>query len=146
MDHYIALIRKEPDTEYGVDFPDFPGCISAGDTLEEAFANAAEALAAHIEIMRDEGEAVPPPTATIEDVKADPHNNDAVAVLIAAAPEPARAVRVNISLDANLLGEIDRAAEAQRSNRSAFLADAARAALYSPRRSAKSKAAKSSRS
>jgi len=33
---YIALVHKEKDSAYGVSFPDFPGCISAGDTLEEA--------------------------------------------------------------------------------------------------------------
>ncbi len=133
MVRYIALIRKDEDTEYGVDFPDLPGCISAGSTVDEAFDNAAEALAGHIEAMRAHGETVPPPTTTVEEVLADPHNRDAVAVLIAAPPEPARAVRVNISIDANLLGEIDRAAEANRTNRSAFLADAARSVLYGPR-------------
>jgi predicted RNase H-like HicB family nuclease len=137
MDRYIALIRKEEGTEYGVDFPDVPGCISAGNTLDEAFDNAAEALALHFEVLREHGEPVPPPAATIEDVLADPHNRDAVAVLIAAAPEPARAVRVNISLDANLLEQIDRAAGARHSNRSAFLADAARAVLYGPRQPSK---------
>ena len=33
---YIALVHKDKDTSYGVSFPDVPGCISAGDTFEEA--------------------------------------------------------------------------------------------------------------
>jgi predicted RNase H-like HicB family nuclease len=33
MTAYIALIRKEPDSDFGVDFPDFPGCVTAGRTL-----------------------------------------------------------------------------------------------------------------
>ncbi len=45
MPHYIALIHKEPDSSYGVSFPDVPGVITAADTLDEAIANAAEALA-----------------------------------------------------------------------------------------------------
>ncbi len=48
MRHYIALIHKDPDTEYGVSFPDFPGCISAGSSLDEARAMGIEALAFHV--------------------------------------------------------------------------------------------------
>jgi len=33
--NYIALIHKEENSDYGVSFPDFPGCISAGETLEQ---------------------------------------------------------------------------------------------------------------
>ena len=36
MASYVALIRKDPASDYGVDFPDFPGCVTAGRTLEEA--------------------------------------------------------------------------------------------------------------
>ena len=57
--NYIALIRKDPDSCYGVDFPDFLGCISAGDTLQEALINAAEALSFHIEGMEEDGLAIP---------------------------------------------------------------------------------------
>jgi hypothetical protein len=44
MSGYIALMHKDEGTSYGVSFPDVPGCISAGDTFEEAVSNAAEAL------------------------------------------------------------------------------------------------------
>ena len=44
MSTYIALIRKDPDSDYGVDFPDFPGCVTAGSTLDEARSMADEAL------------------------------------------------------------------------------------------------------
>jgi predicted RNase H-like HicB family nuclease len=45
MAEYIALIHKDPDSDFGVSFPDFPGCVTADATLEEARALAAEALA-----------------------------------------------------------------------------------------------------
>jgi len=57
----IALVHKDEGTSYGVSFPDVPGCISAGDTLEEAFANAGEALAAHLALMREDGDAITAP-------------------------------------------------------------------------------------
>lgn len=44
MTHYIALIEKDADSGFGVSFPDVPGVFSAGETLDEAIANAGEAL------------------------------------------------------------------------------------------------------
>jgi predicted RNase H-like HicB family nuclease len=61
MAGYIALVHKDEGTSYGVSFPDLPGCISAGDTFEEAVANAAEALAAHLALMRADGDTIPAP-------------------------------------------------------------------------------------
>jgi len=43
MRHYIALIHKDADSDYGVSFPDLPGVITAGSDLDEARAMAAEA-------------------------------------------------------------------------------------------------------
>lgn len=61
MAGYIALVHKDAGTSYGVSFPDVPGCISAGDTFEQAVANAAEALAGHFAAMRADGDAIPAP-------------------------------------------------------------------------------------
>ena len=52
---YIAYLHKEKDSDYGVSFPDFPGCITAGRTLEEARRTAVEALALHIRGMVEDG-------------------------------------------------------------------------------------------
>ena len=54
---YVGIVRKEPDSCYGVEFADFPGCVSAGDTPEEAQDNAREALALHIEGLLEDREA-----------------------------------------------------------------------------------------
>lgn len=56
---FIALVDKDHDTSYGVSFPDVPGCISAGDTFEEAMDNAAEALAGHLAVMEADGDPIP---------------------------------------------------------------------------------------
>ena len=46
MIHYLAFVEDEgPDYAIGVWFPDLPGCTSAGDTVEEAMANAQDAIA-----------------------------------------------------------------------------------------------------
>src|SRR5688572_32839008 len=49
MASYVALLRKGKKSDYSVSFPDFPGCITAGKTLDEAYRLAAEARAFHIE-------------------------------------------------------------------------------------------------
>jgi predicted RNase H-like HicB family nuclease len=68
MNHtYVALIRKEPGTDYWVDIPDLPGCVSAGDTPEKAKANFQEALVMHLRAMADQGLSLPSPR-TLDDV------------------------------------------------------------------------------
>jgi predicted RNase H-like HicB family nuclease len=61
MAGYIALVHKDEGTSYGVSFPDVPGCISAGDTFEDAVALAAEALAFHFAGMCEDSDPVPTP-------------------------------------------------------------------------------------
>jgi len=128
MPSYIGLVRKEPETGYGIDFPDFPGCISGGDTLEECLASGREALQVHVQFMLDEGMEIPAPQS-LDAVLADPESHDALAVLVDLPPVRGKAVRVNITLDEYLLTEIDRAASARHMNRSKFLAWAASRAL-----------------
>ncbi len=123
MTAYVALLRKQTDSDFGVDFPDFPGCITAGETLEDARRMAAEALQLHIEGMIEDGDPIPAPSG-LEEIMADPNHRDGVAVLIdAVIRRPA--VRVNVSLPPDLLEAIDRVSQ----NRSRFLADAARQKL-----------------
>ena len=81
MSAHLALIHKEARSNYGVSFPDFPGCITAGSTLDEARANAAEALAFHIEGMIEDGEALPVPSA-LEAAMCQRHNRGAIAFLV----------------------------------------------------------------
>ena len=51
---YIAYLHKDKGSDFGVSFPDFPGCITAGKTLDEAHRMAAEALELHIAGMVEE--------------------------------------------------------------------------------------------
>jgi predicted RNase H-like HicB family nuclease len=82
---YIALVHKDEGTSYGVSFPDVPGCISAGDTFEEAVANAAEALAGHLALMSSDGDPLPVPR-TFEQLKRDPEfiddSTDAIVTVV----------------------------------------------------------------
>ena len=125
MTHYIALIHKDAGSDFGVSFPDFPGCVSAGRTLDEARAMAEEALALHIESMAEDGEPVPEPSS-LEAVMADPENRDGVAALISVKTSASRSVRVNVTFPEDVLEEIDSYAESHGYTRSGFLLQAAR--------------------
>ena len=121
MAAYIALLRKDPDSDYGVEFPDFPGCVTAGSTLEEAAAMAREALAFHVEGMIADGEDLPAPSSPY-DLKRDGRS---IAFLVE-LPEPAdRTMRVNITLPASTLAKIDAFAEQEGYTRSGLITRAA---------------------
>lgn len=120
MRHYIGLIHKEAESDFGISFPDFPGCVSAGSTLDEALAMGREALEGHIEVMAEAGEPIPEPS-DVDTVMQDPEHRDGVVVLVPAPDLSGKAVRVNVTLPEGLLQRIDEAAP----NRSRFLAEAA---------------------
>ncbi|MES2197213.1 MAG: type II toxin-antitoxin system HicB family antitoxin [Pseudomonadota bacterium] len=128
MRYYIALIHKEEGSDYGVSFPDIPGVISAGSTLDEARAMAAEALAFHLEGLAEDGQAVPEPSS-LEEVMANAENRDGVAVLIPSPADDVKSVRVNVTLPADVLNQIDQYAEKEGFTRSGFLAQAAKKAM-----------------
>jgi predicted RNase H-like HicB family nuclease len=125
-DTYIALLRKEADSDYGVEFPDLPGCVTAGTSLDDAAAMAREALDFHLEGLAAEGQPRPKPSA-LTDILAKAESSGTLPVLVPAAKPKGRAARVSVTIEEHLLAEID--AEAGPGGRSGFLAQAARNAL-----------------
>ena len=125
------LVTKEADTNWNVVFPDLPGCVTAGRSVDEALAFAEEALALHVQGMREDGEALPTPS-NLEALMADPESAGALFHLVPIKPLKGRMSRVEIALDESLLAEVDATAKQIGSDRSKFLAAAARHALDSP--------------
>ncbi len=119
---FPALIHKEAKSDYGISFPDFPGCVSAGDTPEEALQQGEEVLQFHADGMIEDKEALPTPTA-IEEIK----KGNAVLVTLVPVLLPGHKRRYNVTLDEDMVAEID----ARTRNRSQFLEQAARQALVS---------------
>ena len=77
---FIGLIHKDAGSDFGVSFPDFPGVVTAGKTLDDAHAMAEEALAFHVNCMIEDGEGLPVPSR-LEQIM---HNNpDALAYVMA---------------------------------------------------------------
>lgn len=127
---YLALIHKDDESDYGVSFPDFTGCITAGRTYDEAIAMAKEAMAFHAQGMIEDGQDIPKPR-TLEEIKADKDGwwqedwDEAEKIRIPLIVDIVSPKRVNISLSPSLLSAIDQAAKEQGMTRSAFLASAA---------------------
>jgi predicted RNase H-like HicB family nuclease len=116
---YIAYLHKERKSDYGVSFPDFPGCITAGSSLEEARQMAVEALSFHIQGLRGDGGQIPEPS-TLDELRNDPAMRGAVAFLVQ-VQEPEKTVRFNITARESQLAEIDDRARQARLSRSAYL-------------------------
>ena len=126
MRQYIALIHKDASSDYGVSFPDLPGCVTAGVDLDDARRMAEEALALHLAGMAEDDEPIPEPPS-LEAVMADRENRDAVAILVKAATT--KAVRVNMTIPEDELEQIDEFAAEHGYTRSGFLLHAAKKAI-----------------
>jgi len=130
MANYIALIHKDSDSDFGVSFPDFPGCVTAGKSIDEAKDMAQEALSGHIQTMKEFDEKVPAPS-DLEKIVASTDNSDVVAFFILTVKDTKpRKVRVNITMPEDELNQIDSFAKQQGMSRSAFLLKAAQESIH----------------
>jgi len=128
MKKYIALFEYEDGKNgYSVVFPDLPGCFSAGDDYDDAYRMAHEALAFHLEGLKNENMIIPE-ARTLEKIKSKwsewkewENNYSFLVVPIIVFPANEKSVRVNVMLPEGTLRRIDAVSK----NRSAFLANAA---------------------
>jgi predicted RNase H-like HicB family nuclease len=120
---YIALIHKDADSDFGVSFPDLPGCVTAGASLDDARKMAAQALALHIEGLAADGEQIPEPSS-LEAIMSDKDNRDGVATLVDVPEDLGKTVRINLTVPEYALVVIDQTAKAAGMNRSNFMVQA----------------------
>lgn len=115
------------DHAHGVSFPDFPGCFAAADEWDELPAAIQEAVQAH---FYGEPATVPAPTA-LEHLAQDPPYQGGVWLLaeVDLSRIDTRPVRLNVSLPANVVQQVDAWASAHHMSRSGFLAQAALQAM-----------------
>src|SRR5438105_13307431 len=117
---YIAYLHKDRNSDFGVSFPDFPGCVTAGKTLEEARRLAVEALALHIAGMVEDGESIPLPSL-LDALADDPRMQGSVAFLVPVEQPGDKTVRLNIAARERQIEQIDRRARKYGLSRSAYL-------------------------
>ncbi len=140
MRYPVAVEPGTDRTAFGVVVPDLPGCYSAGDTLDEAIANAEEAIAAWIDATLDSGKRVPP-ASTLDAVRSGGEYSGWIFAVIDVDPSVMddQAERVNITLPRRVLSRLDAAADAAGESRSGFIATMTliRTEIPTPRRRVK---------
>ena len=124
---YFSMIELPQDgsTSYGVVVPDFPGCSVAGDTFDEALANAKEAISKRLESMNAKEQAIPQPSSPEEVTKKLKKGWVCYGIDIEPHQLLTKAKRINITVPESVLHIIDQEAKKRHQSRSAFLADAA---------------------
>ena len=125
MRYYVALVHKDPESAFGISFPDLPSVFSAADDEEEIVPNALEALRL---LAEDEELPVPSSHADIlarADVRQELKQGGFL-IRVPLIEDDSRTVRANITMEAGTLAAIDVAAKERGLTRSAFLASCAR--------------------
>lgn len=120
---FAGIAERGERPGYGLYFPDLPGCVTAGDTLEELVANAHEALQLHLEGMTGGGYPIPKPTP-IEQLPHDPEVQKLGVTLISVTLDGSP-TDVSLKLPSKLLQRIDKAAGARGLTRNDFIAQGA---------------------
>ena len=123
MSIYYGIVHKDPDSAYGIHFPDVPLCFSAADEIEDLLPNAMEALA-----ISHEYKPLPSPS-TIEDIRRVAKEDIEEGAFILGVPLVSiegRTVRANITMDAGLLASLDATAKQRKLTRSAYLSQLVR--------------------
>ena len=64
--NYRILLRREPEGGYTVTVPTLPGCVTFGETVDEAIAMAREAIEVYIEDLQEKGEEIPTEEGLLE--------------------------------------------------------------------------------
>ncbi len=116
MTVYIGIAHKDEDTDYGIYFPDLPGCFSAGSTMDELLEMALEAVASYVETLTDDRKMVPPPS-TAETLRQDEGiandlKDGAMLVQIPLLSKSHAKQRIEFQMDKNLVDAFDRRAKA----------------------------------
>lgn len=122
MLNFVALVHAD-ENGYGAVFPDLPGCVTAGDTLDELYEMAVEAISLHLEGMIRHKEPIPEPM-TLQDALKHEFYEDAVSTFITRVGRPDKQERVNIMIPESDLLVVDRAARRVKASRSSFMVQA----------------------
>ncbi|GKW24881.1 HicB family protein [Pectobacterium carotovorum subsp. carotovorum] len=136
MFYPIAIEAGDETHAYGVTVPDLPGCFSAGDTLDDAIANAKEAITGHIELLIEMGQDIPAVSSVGQLAKNAEYTGYTWAVVdIDVTRLMGGSEKINVTLPKSLIDRIDRcvASNPEFKSRSGFLAQAALERISSSR-------------
>jgi predicted RNase H-like HicB family nuclease len=124
---YPGVLERGTKGTFGAWFPDFPGCVAAGKSQEQAIEKAEHALAQAVDALAEHDRPLPEPTP-IETIVL-PKGCELVAYFIVGVDPPDPSERVNVYLPKSLLRQVDRRAADLGMSRSSFFGLAASTAL-----------------
>ncbi len=64
-----AVVIEQAESNYSAYVPDLPGCVATGSTIEEVETQIREAIAFHLEGLREDGISLPHPASYVEYVE-----------------------------------------------------------------------------
>ncbi|WP_439239079.1 type II toxin-antitoxin system HicB family antitoxin [Lonepinella sp. BR2919] len=129
------IILQSVSDGYVCAIPDIAGCFSAGDTLEDAFNNAKEAIKGHLALLVQDGEEVPLPTS-LANYQSDPDysGDDFIFSMLDVDITHllGKSEKINITVPRHLLYKIDQfvSTHPEYKNRSSFLSRVAADKVY----------------
>jgi predicted RNase H-like HicB family nuclease len=126
---YPAVLERGPKRTFAIWFPDFPGCVAAARSQEDAMAKAQEGLARAVVELYERGRTMPEPTP-FERIEI-PKECDLITLFALGVDPPDPSERVNIYLPKSLLAQVDRRAADLGMSRSSYFGFAANLALGS---------------
>jgi predicted RNase H-like HicB family nuclease len=115
---YPGVLERGPKETYAIWFPDFPDCVIAARTQEDAMALAQEQLARSVYVLAEKEQALPQPTPFERIVI--PKSCDLVTLFVLGVDPPDPSERVNVYLPKSLLQRADRRAAELGMSRSSF--------------------------
>jgi predicted RNase H-like HicB family nuclease len=119
---YPVVIHKDRDSDFGVIVPDLPGCFSAGENMEAAMANAAEAIECHLECLLMDGGDIPAARSVEAHLQNPDYAGDIWALVSVDLLKLATSSkRINITLPERVLTLADEQAEREGETRSNLL-------------------------
>lgn len=128
----IAVEKGDESQAFGVTVPDIPGCFSAGDTMTEALENVKEAIAAHLELLAEDGDEIPLAQTIDDHIGNEDYQGYIWAVVdIDVSRYLGKAEKINVTLPSRLIHLIDDrvSKDGRFKSRSAFLAAGAESLL-----------------
>ena len=84
---YLVFIRRTA-TGYSLDVPDLPGCVAVAKTVNTARRLIAEAIGYHLELMQENGEAIPQPRQSIKFSGDETSEEEFCTWVVVKTPEP----------------------------------------------------------
>jgi len=67
-----AVIFEKAESNWAAYVPDLPGCVTTGITLEDTERNIREAIAGHLQTLREFGEPIPEPASLAKEIEVSP--------------------------------------------------------------------------